>query len=131
LRPFVDDFGAAIGAADLVVARAGGSVWEVAAAAKPAILVPYPHATADHQRANARYFADGGGAVIVDDADIHSVLPSLAESLLSDQERLRAMSDAMRAAAKPDAAGRIADELVELAAPGRRRRRSSGRASAV
>jgi UDP-N-acetylglucosamine--N-acetylmuramyl-(pentapeptide) pyrophosphoryl-undecaprenol N-acetylglucosamine transferase len=115
LLPFVDDFGAAIGAADLVVARAGGSVWEVAAAAKPAILVPYPHATGNHQRANARYFADAGGAVIVDDADVHRALPSLAASLLGDPARLRAMSEAMRAAAKPDAAERIADELVELA----------------
>ena len=54
--PFVDDFGAALGAADIVVSRAGGSVWEIAAAGKPAMLVPYPHATADHQRANAEYF---------------------------------------------------------------------------
>jgi UDP-N-acetylglucosamine--N-acetylmuramyl-(pentapeptide) pyrophosphoryl-undecaprenol N-acetylglucosamine transferase len=131
LRPFVDDFGAAIGAADLVVARAGGSVWEVAAAGRPAILVPYPHATGDHQRANARYFADGGGAVIVDDADVRSLLPTLAGSLLSDPDRLHAMSAAMRAAARPDAAERIADELVELAAaPGRRRRRGLGRAPA-
>ena len=56
LVPFTNDFGAALGAADLVVARAGGSVWEVAAAGKPAILVPYPFATADHQAKNARFF---------------------------------------------------------------------------
>jgi UDP-N-acetylglucosamine--N-acetylmuramyl-(pentapeptide) pyrophosphoryl-undecaprenol N-acetylglucosamine transferase len=116
LLPFVDDFGAAIGAADLVVARAGGSVWEVAAAGKPAVLVPYPHATADHQRANARYFVDAGGALLVDDADVGSDMPPLVESLLADRDRLQAMSDAMRAAARPEAAERIADELVELAA---------------
>jgi len=115
LLPFVDDFGAALGAADLVVSRAGGSVWEVAAAGKPAVLVPYPHATADHQRANAQYFVDAGGAVIVDDADVGDV-PGLVEGLLHDEQRLRAMGDAMRGAAKPDAAERIADELVELAA---------------
>ena len=46
--------------ADLVVARAGGSVMEIAAAGRPAILVPYPHATADHQTANARWMADRG-----------------------------------------------------------------------
>lgn len=115
LLPFVDDFGAALGAADLVVARAGGSVWEVAAAGKPAILVPYPHATADHQRTNAQYFVDAGGALLVGDADAHAAVPPLAEELLADRERLRAMGEAMRAAAKPDAAERIADELVALA----------------
>jgi UDP-N-acetylglucosamine--N-acetylmuramyl-(pentapeptide) pyrophosphoryl-undecaprenol N-acetylglucosamine transferase len=116
LLPFVDDFGAAVGSADLVVSRAGGAVWEIAAAGKPAVLVPYPHATSDHQRANARYFADAGGASIVDDADAHDSVPRLVAELLADDWRLRAMSDAMRAVAKPDAAERIADELVELAA---------------
>jgi UDP-N-acetylglucosamine--N-acetylmuramyl-(pentapeptide) pyrophosphoryl-undecaprenol N-acetylglucosamine transferase len=115
LLPFVDDFGAALGAADLVVSRAGGSVWEIAAAGKPAILVPYPHATADHQRANARHFVDAGGALLVDDAAAHAEIPRLDAELLGDPERLRAMGDAMRGAAKPDAAERIADELVELA----------------
>jgi len=56
LLPFVDDFGAALAAADIVVSRAGGSVWEIAAAGKPAILVPYPDATANHQLKNAEYF---------------------------------------------------------------------------
>ena len=113
--PFVDDFGAALGAADIVVARAGGSVWEVAAAGRPAVLVPYPYATGDHQRANAQYFVDAGGALVVDDADAQAVVPRLVDELLGDPRRLRAMGEAMRAAAKPDAAERIADELVELA----------------
>jgi UDP-N-acetylglucosamine--N-acetylmuramyl-(pentapeptide) pyrophosphoryl-undecaprenol N-acetylglucosamine transferase len=65
LVPFTNEFGAAVGAADLVVARAGGSVWEVAAAGKPAILVPYPFATADHQAKNARFFERAGGAITV------------------------------------------------------------------
>jgi UDP-N-acetylglucosamine--N-acetylmuramyl-(pentapeptide) pyrophosphoryl-undecaprenol N-acetylglucosamine transferase len=116
LLPFVDDFGAAVGAADVVVARAGGSVWEIAAAGKPAVLVPYPYATSDHQRANARYFADAGGALIVDDAAAHDAVPRLVAELLADEEWLRALGEAMRAAAKPDAAERIADDLVELAA---------------
>ena len=54
--PYTHDFGAALAAADLALARAGGSVYELAAAGTPAVLVPYPHATADHQTKNARHF---------------------------------------------------------------------------
>jgi UDP-N-acetylglucosamine--N-acetylmuramyl-(pentapeptide) pyrophosphoryl-undecaprenol N-acetylglucosamine transferase len=116
LLPYTDDFGAALGAADVVVARAGGSVWEIAAAGKPAVLVPYPHATAGHQDRNAEYFANAGGAVIVDDWDAMQRVPALVAELLADDTRRQAMADSMRAAAKPDAAERIADELVALAA---------------
>jgi UDP-N-acetylglucosamine--N-acetylmuramyl-(pentapeptide) pyrophosphoryl-undecaprenol N-acetylglucosamine transferase len=115
LLPFVDDFGAALAAADLVVSRAGGSVWEIAAAGKPAILVPYPEATADHQLKNAQYFERAGGAEIVLDERAGESVPLLVATLLRDPARLAAMGAAMRAAAKPDAAERIADELVELA----------------
>jgi UDP-N-acetylglucosamine--N-acetylmuramyl-(pentapeptide) pyrophosphoryl-undecaprenol N-acetylglucosamine transferase len=115
LLPFVDDFGAALGAADVVVSRAGGAVWEIAAAGRPAVLVPYPHATADHQRRNAEYFATAGGAVVVDDAHAATVVPEVVAELLSDPERRRAMADAMLVAARPDAAESIADELVALA----------------
>ena len=68
LRPYIDDFGDALAACDLCVARAGGSVFEIAAAGKPAVLVPYPHASADHQTTNARWMADAGAAVVVPDA---------------------------------------------------------------
>src|SRR5207248_1843272 len=98
--------------ADLVVARAGGSVWEIAAAGRPAILVPYPDATADHQRRNAEYFERAGGALVVDDADASTAVPRLVDELLADPERMQELAEAMRAAAKPDAADRIADELL-------------------
>ena len=61
-----DRFWTVLAAADLGVSRAGGTVWELAAAGLPALLVPYPHATGDHQRANAEHFAAAGGAVIVE-----------------------------------------------------------------
>ncbi len=115
LVPFLDDFGAALGAADLIVARSGGSVWEIAAAGKPAVLVPYPEATGDHQRANALYFERAGGAVVVLDRDARANVPPLVEHLLTAPSRLEKMGEAMRAAAKPDAAERIADELIALA----------------
>jgi UDP-N-acetylglucosamine--N-acetylmuramyl-(pentapeptide) pyrophosphoryl-undecaprenol N-acetylglucosamine transferase len=109
-----DDFGAALAAADLAISRAGGTVWELAAAGMPAILVPYPHATADHQTLNARHFEAGGGAIVVDQSDLERV-PALVDELLADPQRLARMSAAMRALAKPDAADVIAEELVALA----------------
>jgi UDP-N-acetylglucosamine--N-acetylmuramyl-(pentapeptide) pyrophosphoryl-undecaprenol N-acetylglucosamine transferase len=114
LVPFTDEFGAALGAADLVVARAGGSVWEVAAAGKPAILVPYPFATADHQAKNARFFERTGGAITVPETELGRVA-DLARSLIGDPERLREMGEAMKRAARPDAADEIAEELIALA----------------
>ncbi len=114
LLPFTDHFGAALSAADLVVSRAGGSVWEIAAAGKPAILVPYPFATADHQTKNARYFQSAGGAVCVPEIDLEEV-PELVRSLLGDAPRLRQMGEAMTRAARPGAADEIADALVALA----------------
>jgi UDP-N-acetylglucosamine--N-acetylmuramyl-(pentapeptide) pyrophosphoryl-undecaprenol N-acetylglucosamine transferase len=113
LLAFTDDFGAALSAADLVLARAGGSVWEVAAAGKPAVLVPYPHATADHQTKNARYFEQGGGALVVPEKDLD--LPSQVLELLDDRARLEEMGEAMRRLARPDAAEVIAEELIALA----------------
>ncbi|MGH2999958.1 MAG: UDP-N-acetylglucosamine--N-acetylmuramyl-(pentapeptide) pyrophosphoryl-undecaprenol N-acetylglucosamine transferase, partial [Gaiellaceae bacterium] len=115
LRPFIEEIGLAYGAADVAVARAGGSVWELAAAGLPAVLVPGEFATGGHQRKNAEWFARAGGAVVVPEADAQGV-PEVVASLLADPDRLAAMSAAMRAAAKPDAAERIADELVRLAA---------------
>lgn len=114
LLAFTDDFGAALSAADLVIARAGGSVWEVAAAGKPALLVPYPHATANHQEKNARYFERGGGAVVVPEAELD--LPREVDALLADQDRLAAMGEAMAQLARPDAAEVVAEELIALAA---------------
>jgi UDP-N-acetylglucosamine--N-acetylmuramyl-(pentapeptide) pyrophosphoryl-undecaprenol N-acetylglucosamine transferase len=114
LVAFTDDVGAAYGAADLALARSGGSVWELAAAALPAVLVPYPFATAGHQAKNARHFADAGGAVLVPETELGRV-PELVRSLLGDETRLRAMSAAMREAARPDAAAVVAEELLALA----------------
>ncbi len=113
LLAFTDEFGAALAAADLVVARAGGSVWEVAAAGKPALLVPYPHATADHQSKNARYFERGGGAIVVPEDELD--LRRQVDGLLADPKTLASMGQAMLALAKPDAADVVAEELIELA----------------
>jgi len=114
LLAFLDDYGAALGAADLVLARAGGGVWELAAAGKPAILVPYPFATSDHQTRNARYFQAAGGAILVPETELGGV-PEIVRSLLDDPRRLQEMSAAMLRVARPDAADEIAEELIALA----------------
>jgi UDP-N-acetylglucosamine--N-acetylmuramyl-(pentapeptide) pyrophosphoryl-undecaprenol N-acetylglucosamine transferase len=115
LVAFTDEVGAAYAAADLVLCRAGGSVWEIAAAGKPAVLVPYPSATADHQTKNARYFERAGGAVVVPEADLGRA-PELIRSLIDDPDGLARMREAMLATARPDAAVDIAEELLALAA---------------
>jgi UDP-N-acetylglucosamine--N-acetylmuramyl-(pentapeptide) pyrophosphoryl-undecaprenol N-acetylglucosamine transferase len=119
LLPQTDHFGEALAAADVAVSRAGGTVWELAAAGVPAVLVPYPYATADHQTLNAKHFERGGGAVVVPDAEVDRV-PTLVAELLADPGRLASMREAMLALARPDAAEDVADELIALA---ERRRR--------
>jgi UDP-N-acetylglucosamine--N-acetylmuramyl-(pentapeptide) pyrophosphoryl-undecaprenol N-acetylglucosamine transferase len=107
--------GAALSACDLVLARSGGSVWEVAAAGKPAILVPYPFATGDHQALNAQHFVRAGGAIMVRELDLDDV-PDLVRTLLDDPAGLERMHEAMLRAARPGAADEIADGLLALAA---------------
>ena len=112
LRPYIDGFAEALLACDLCVARSGGSVFEVAAAGRPAILVPYPHAAADHQTGNARWMVDGGAAVLVPDAELTAGrLRAEVDGLLGDPARLARMADASLALARPDAAARIAAEV--------------------
>jgi UDP-N-acetylglucosamine--N-acetylmuramyl-(pentapeptide) pyrophosphoryl-undecaprenol N-acetylglucosamine transferase len=114
LVPSTPEFGAALAAADVAVSRAGGTVWELAAAGTPSILVPYPHATGDHQTLNARHFERGGGAVLVPEAELDRV-SALVGELLADRPRLDRMRGAMLALARPGAAEEIAEELIALA----------------
>jgi UDP-N-acetylglucosamine--N-acetylmuramyl-(pentapeptide) pyrophosphoryl-undecaprenol N-acetylglucosamine transferase len=115
LFAFTEEFGAALGASDLVLARAGGSVWELAAAGKPSVLVPGEFATGDHQAKNAAYFEHGGGAIVVRESETGRA-PELIRSLLDDPPRLAQMSVAMLKLARPNAADEVAEELLELAA---------------
>ncbi|CAN5852626.1 undecaprenyldiphospho-muramoylpentapeptide beta-N-acetylglucosaminyltransferase [soil metagenome] len=100
-------------AADVAVTRAGGTLAELAALGLPAVLVPLPIATRDHQTANARAVTATGGAVLVpDDACTADRLATELESLLADPERLATMAAGLGDLARPDAADRVAD-LVE------------------
>jgi UDP-N-acetylglucosamine--N-acetylmuramyl-(pentapeptide) pyrophosphoryl-undecaprenol N-acetylglucosamine transferase len=115
LFPYVEPFADALAAADLAAARAGGSVFELAAAGLPSVLVPYPHATGNHQAANARFMERAGAAVVIPDHELDG--PRLAREvggLLSAPQRMAEMSNAAQAVAKPDAAERVAEELLRL-----------------
>ena len=116
LRAYIDDFGQALAACELCVARAGGSLFEIAAAGKPAILVPYPFAAADHQAGNARWMAEGGAAVVVPDEQLTAErLRAEVTALLADRGRLEAMAAASLRLARPGAAAAIAAEVVAAA----------------
>ncbi len=117
LMGYIDDFDQALAAADLVVSRSGGSVFEIAAAGRPAVLVPYPYAAADHQAGNAAWMSDAGAAVVVSDDELDSArLASEVRELLSDPDRLKAMGQASLGISRPGAARAVADELRGAAA---------------
>lgn len=116
LRGYIGNFGQALLAADLVVARSGGSVFEIAAHGRPMILIPYPYAASGHQDDNARYMERAGAAIVVSDAELSG--PRLALEvgrLLGDRARLNAMARASRGVARPDAAREIAGEVLAAA----------------
>jgi UDP-N-acetylglucosamine--N-acetylmuramyl-(pentapeptide) pyrophosphoryl-undecaprenol N-acetylglucosamine transferase len=116
LREYIRDFGDALLASDLCVARAGGSIFEVAAHGRPAILVPYPYAAGDHQTANARWMEHAGAAIVVDDRELTPErLRAEVDALFGEPERLGSMGRASAALARPDAAQRIAAELLAAA----------------
>lgn len=117
-RAFIDRMDLAYAAADVVVCRAGASsVAELTALALPAVLVPYPHATADHQTANARALGQAGGAIVVDDAATDATsLTAAAEPLLTDPARHAAMQAAAAAFGRPDAAVELASLVIDVSA---------------
>jgi UDP-N-acetylglucosamine--N-acetylmuramyl-(pentapeptide) pyrophosphoryl-undecaprenol N-acetylglucosamine transferase len=114
LLEYEPNLGDALAAADLVLARSGGSIFEVIAVGRPAILVPYPFATADHQTANAEWMREAGAATVIADDELDAErLRSEVTAVLGDDGRLEAMAASARRLAKPDAARRIADEVLE------------------
>ncbi len=118
LLEYEPDLGDCLAASDLVLGRAGGSIFELTAAGRPAVLVPYPHATADHQAANAEWMARAGAAIVIPDAELEpGRLREVVGELLGDDVLLERMTAASRALAKPDAAKQIADEVLAALHP--------------
>jgi UDP-N-acetylglucosamine--N-acetylmuramyl-(pentapeptide) pyrophosphoryl-undecaprenol N-acetylglucosamine transferase len=113
--PFLDRMELAYAAADVVVARAGAtSIAELAVCGLPSLLIPYPHATADHQTANAREVERAGAAEVLADADLRADdLAARISRLADDPARRRAMAERALAWARPDAAVRLAAVVTE------------------
>jgi len=114
VRGFIDDMVTACAAADLIISRAGASsTAEIAAIGRASILIPYPHATDDHQTGNAQAFVDAGASVLMRDADCTpESLAALLKELLSDGGRRAAMEQGALSLARPHAAEVIADALL-------------------
>ena len=112
---FIDDMASAYAAADVVVCRAGATSFaELTALGKPSVLVPYPHATRDHQRHNAEALAQAGGAVVVADNELNGrTLVNAAESLLENDALRAEVAAAARAMGRRDAADNVARLILE------------------
>ena len=115
IEEFVHDLPSELSAADLIVCRAGAmTVAEVAAAGRPALFVPVRMATHGHQEANARAMERAGAAAVVTEGEAEAgSLPGALRALLVDPARLAAMGRAARALARPDAAARVCDLVLE------------------
>ncbi|MEX0836303.1 MAG: glycosyltransferase, partial [Nitriliruptor sp.] len=113
---FIDGMADAYAAADVVVCRAGAtSIAELTVLGIPAVLVPYPHATGDHQTRNAEALAAAGGAFLIPDDEIDPAsLVAAVEPLLTDPERHRTVAAAARSFGRPDAAANVARLLLDL-----------------
>ena len=113
LLEYLTPFGIALAAADAAVARAGGSVFELAQYGLPSVLIPYPHASADHQTTNARWIADRGAALVLPDAELTPErLRAETDALLARRVEMAAAATAL---ARPDAARDIAAEVLAAA----------------
>jgi UDP-N-acetylglucosamine--N-acetylmuramyl-(pentapeptide) pyrophosphoryl-undecaprenol N-acetylglucosamine transferase len=114
---FIEDVASAYAWAHLVVARAGAlTLAELAAAGRPALLVPYPFAAGNHQEANARAAEARGAAISVPERELSAIgLAAALAELFGAPDRLRAMAGAARGASRPNAAREIVDDLLRLA----------------
>ena len=113
---FIDAMSIAYAAADCVICRSGATTLaELTRLGKPAILIPYPHAAANHQELNARALADAGAAVMISDADAPEHLFGAVCDLLNNDDKRRTMSAHSSALGKPHAGRDIAQRIIALA----------------
>lgn len=116
-KGFIERMDLAYVAADVIASRAGAmSLAELALVGKPAILVPSPYVAEDHQTRNARSLSDRGGAVLLEDRFVVEELGRVVKDLFHAPEKVAAMREVLHAAARPDAAARVVDEIEALLA---------------
>lgn len=115
LVDFIDDMPSAYSWADIIICRSGAlTVAEIAAVGVASILIPYPYAVDDHQTKNARYLADAGAAIILQEKDLK--LEQLRDLLLefsADQTKLQSMAQVALSLAKPDALDLVVKNCIE------------------
>jgi UDP-N-acetylglucosamine--N-acetylmuramyl-(pentapeptide) pyrophosphoryl-undecaprenol N-acetylglucosamine transferase len=115
VMPFIQKMDYAYSVADVVISRAGAlSVSEIAIAGKPAIFVPSPNVAEDHQTKNAKVMVDNNAALMIKDNETEKLISSAVE-LLKDESLLGSLGRNIKKYAKPDAAARIAEEVIRLA----------------
>jgi UDP-N-acetylglucosamine--N-acetylmuramyl-(pentapeptide) pyrophosphoryl-undecaprenol N-acetylglucosamine transferase len=113
--PFIDRMDYAYAAADIVVSRSGATtIAELTRIGKPAVLVPYPFAAADHQTMNAKTVSEAGAAVMIADNTVESVLGTVILETLKERAHMESMSKASKSLGKPDAGRIVAEKILNL-----------------
>ena len=116
IKPYFDDMAAVLKASDIAVSRAGSlSLSEIEACSVASILVPYPHAAADHQRKNAKYMVEKGAALYLEDSDMNekTLLENIV-SLITNPEKLHSLQEAALKLAKFDGVENIVEQLENV-----------------
>jgi len=113
---FNEDIKEVFAAADLIISRAGSSIFEFAAFGAPSILIPLPEAAQNHQVLNASVYKDAGACVVIEEKDLSlALLTENINRIITDKHLAEEMSFLAKEFAKPEAARRIAEKLIELA----------------
>ena len=113
---FIDKMEYAYSATDVVVCRSGATTLaELTRLGKASVLIPYPHAAADHQTFNAQTLVNAGAAIMIADQHVKMKLKDAIFSIINNEEKCRQMSEASRTLGKPNAGKEIAQRILELA----------------
>lgn len=113
-KDFIYEMDNAYSAADIIISRAGAStIAELQVIGKPAILIPSPNVTADHQTKNALSLAQKDAAILIKDNEVNEQLINQIDKLLQDADWRKKLSDNIKKLAKPDAAKNIAKEILK------------------